>query len=391
MKRKHYPAVTILGAVALTFVPLLLLSIGLNFRDRMTSESKEDLSLQRFTENALKEPTRVAEASSKKTPDGKVSDMPIAGNPQTSSWVPNVPVMATLRQKASAQPDSEVASPSAGAGADATEIGIENTTDRVPYPFKNSEPVVDAVPIDSATDADPSFLDITELTPSEIAAREVDQATLEMPRRPSVDESYYSATGHPALVTQTQVPDPLSQVQTTVSQEQGVSGKDPALKTRENRSRKPGDDGKETEVTNSPPDADKVSAQLTEPPGKDQQAETVVTLEEVALQTPTENAAVGRVEDVVATTRAKGWPIALVKSDLPGDVWWVQQVVGIHGNAFAARVNFGNEYSIRGTIYHMVIVFLDSPDEVRRFRIAKQFEEIPRGVRRSREFNFIRN
>ena len=114
-------------------------------------------------------------------------------------------------------------------------------------------------------------------------------------------------------------------------------------------------------------------------------------IEDVAIQTPLESAPVGRVENVVAMTRAKGWPIALIKSDLPDDVWWVQQVVGIQGNSFGARVNFGNEYTISGSAFDMVIVFLDSADEVRRFRIAKQFKEVPKGVRHSREFHYIRN
>ena len=113
-------------------------------------------------------------------------------------------------------------------------------------------------------------------------------------------------------------------------------------------------------------------------------------VEDVILQTPFENRPVGRIENVLAITRAKGWPVALVRSDLPGDDWWVQQMVGIQGNAFTARVNFGNEDSIAGSAYRLVFVFLDSPDEVRRFRIAKQFNELPEGVRRSREYLFIR-
>lgn len=113
-------------------------------------------------------------------------------------------------------------------------------------------------------------------------------------------------------------------------------------------------------------------------------------LEEVILQQPLESRLVGRMENVVAVTRAEGWPIALVKSDLPDDYWWVQQMVGIRGNAFAARVNFGNEHSIRGSVYHLIFVFLDSPDEVRRFRIAKQFKDLPEGIRRSRQYTFTR-
>ena len=114
-------------------------------------------------------------------------------------------------------------------------------------------------------------------------------------------------------------------------------------------------------------------------------------LEDVILQQPLESRPVERMENVVAVTQAKGWPIALVKSDLPDDEWWVQQMVGIRGNAFSARVNFGNEHSISGSVYHLVFVFLDSPDEVRRFRIAKQFKTLPEGVRHTREFTFVRN
>lgn len=113
-------------------------------------------------------------------------------------------------------------------------------------------------------------------------------------------------------------------------------------------------------------------------------------IEEVILQQPMESRPVSRMENVVALTSGRGIPIALVKSDLPDDHWWVQQMVGYRGNAFAARVNFGNENSIRGSVYHLIFVFLDSPDEVRRFRIAKQFKKLPEGVRRSRQYTFVR-
>ncbi|MCA9084187.1 MAG: hypothetical protein KDA81_09040 [Planctomycetaceae bacterium] len=112
--------------------------------------------------------------------------------------------------------------------------------------------------------------------------------------------------------------------------------------------------------------------------------------EDVILQQPLDGSRVSQMENLVAVTNARGWPVALVKSGLPGDVWWVQQMVGIRGNAFAARVNFGNEESIPGSVYHLVFVFLDSADEMRRFRISRQFKTLPDGLRKSREFTFIR-
>lgn len=114
-------------------------------------------------------------------------------------------------------------------------------------------------------------------------------------------------------------------------------------------------------------------------------------IEDVMVQTPLETHPVNRVENVLAMTHARGWPVALIRSDIPGDDWWVQQMVGIQGNAFTARVNFGNEHSLSGGSYSMIFVFLDSAEEVRRFRIAKQFKELPEGTRRSREFHYVRN
>lgn len=93
---------------------------------------------------------------------------------------------------------------------------------------------------------------------------------------------------------------------------------------------------------------------------------------------------------MIGATRAVGWPVILIRSDLPDDQWWVQQMVSAGGNSFSGRVNFGNEHSVTGSVYHMVIVFLDSPDEMRRFRIAKQFRELPEGIRHSRRFTYVR-
>ncbi|MCA9050885.1 MAG: hypothetical protein KDA89_19240 [Planctomycetaceae bacterium] len=113
-------------------------------------------------------------------------------------------------------------------------------------------------------------------------------------------------------------------------------------------------------------------------------------VEDVILQHPLENSRVMQKENLVAVTNAAGWPVILVKSGIPGDDWWVQQMVGIRGNAFAAKVSFGNEESVPGITYRLVVVFLDSADEMRRFRISRQFKTLPEGLRRSREFTFVR-
>lgn len=181
---------------------------------------------------------------------------------------------------------------------------------------------------------------------------------------------------------------------TTAADKSGTSdkNKEASGKIRRERNRKSKDGGEALADQGPEPPAKSSTSELASArPGTFIEVDDPALIEEVLVQTPVEKAPVGRVENVVAKTTARGWPVALVKSDLPDDVWWVQQMVGIQGDSFGARVNFGNEYSLEGSSYRMVVVFLDSPDEVRRFRIAKQFKQIPEGVRRSREFTYVRN
>jgi hypothetical protein len=204
-----------------------------------------------------------------------------------------------------------------------------------------------------------------------------------------VKDSHYQATGHLLMVGQSQAEE-LRVSEAEVAPRSAVVDRADSASGKSSRSRGRRDKDE------SPPATDKSAerssrASIADKPAGQADASQAALIEDVIVQTPVETAPVGRVENVVAMTRAKGWPVALIRSDLPDDVWWVQQMVGIQGTSFAARVNFGNEYSLSGSAYRMVIVFLDSPDEVRRFRIAKQFREIPEGVRRSREFHYIRN
>lgn len=225
----------------------------------------------------------------------------------------------------------------------------------------------------------------------------VDIGMAELLTKPEPGANHYEATGHLAMRTPPQVPDQgKNQTQSAEAKQETQNQSDTEVgapaKGRSSKTRKPKTDENET-VESIVAEARADSRLPVERilPGNNSKTDSKTVIEDVAIQTPVETAPVGRVENVVAMTNAKGWPIALIRSNLPDDVWWVQQVVGIQGNAFAARVNFGNEYSLSGSEYRMVIVFLDSPDEVRRFRIAKQFKDIPEGTRRSREFHYIRN
>ena len=261
------------------------------------------------------------------------------------------------------------------------------------------------------TPAQPADSVIPGVTP--LGAPAVTEQDLQPPQPVIPDESFYDATGHPALTGQPQPrPEPADQTvkpgdavrpaQGSAAGSGGVSPADPPgaaghgatsdgsdRRSRQRKRQSPEAgrrDGRDRRDHGRAGSAAGTSAAETVSP-----AATPDNLEEVIVQTPLESGRVRKIEDVVAMTSAAGWPIALVRSDIPDDEWWVQQMVTIQGTTFAARVNFGNEHSLPGSAYRMVFVFLDSPDEVRRFRIAKRFRELPEGIRRSREFRYVRN
>ncbi len=316
MKRKHYPLVTGVLAALLTATPLLLLTALFAYQGDTDTSEISDVELLSNTNDSARP---VASEPAVVTPAA----------PRLASNASSTPVQLPAQSYSAPTPVPQIAP-----------VPVEPTSETTPTAVTEAVPL----PADAASEtvavADAGVAVPLEMVHEIPVAASNNSEMLDAPSRVAVDESYYQATGHLALVSQPQVMDN--------------------------------------------------GAGASMPPAGDKDEVDPALLEEVIIQTPVEKVYVAQVENLVANTKAKGWPIALVKSDIPDDVWWVQQVVGIQGNSFAARVNFGNHNSISGSTYTMVIVFLDSADEVRRFRIAKQFKDIPEGIRRSREFNYVR-
>jgi hypothetical protein len=103
-----------------------------------------------------------------------------------------------------------------------------------------------------------------------------------------------------------------------------------------------------------------------------------------------EGSFVDRVTDMVIQTNATGWPVVLARSELDDEPWWAQQSIARRGEHIAVRVHFGNQQSAAGSPFRLVVLFLDTPEEAVRFRLAREFKEIPGGIRRTKEFRFIR-
>ena len=374
-KHRHYLRVTVAVAMLFVVAPLLLVVLSLN-----GEAPNEDV--------AFDEPVAAKlESKSSVPPTLHNSPEPLIAEQKLNTSF-SVPQQAPLQTVIAAQPTPG--------------IGEQERSPQITVPeIAVATPIIQDVPkpIDVALES----IEIDPLQPELENNKQpeepvvADAGMLELPARQESGVNYYEATGHLAMRTQPQVPDPVkNQTQSSEAKKESQNESDTDIgksaKSRSAKTRKPKADEKESVesvVAEAQADAKLPIERLL--PGNKTKSDSKTVTEDVAIQTPVESAPVGRVENVVAVTNAKGWPIALIRSDLPDDVWWVQQVIGIQGNSFAARVNFGNEYSVSGSEYRMVIVFLDSPDEVRRFRIAKQFKDIPEGTRRSREFHYIRN
>ncbi|MCA9155166.1 MAG: hypothetical protein KDA38_10290 [Planctomycetales bacterium] len=108
------------------------------------------------------------------------------------------------------------------------------------------------------------------------------------------------------------------------------------------------------------------------------------------LLSPQDHSNVGQVVDLVAQTDAPGYPVVLVRADNDDEYWWVQHFVARRNQYIAARVHFGNNDTFVGSPYVLTILMLDSAEEAVRFRAARQFKELPKGIRRSQVFHFVR-
>jgi hypothetical protein len=400
LKPKYYPHITILGAIALTALPLAFV-MSLSYlrsssdfdaviageahalEQRRTIPTQDDLEL------ALADELKAAPAAAA-TPgaDTRVAMLPPHAAESRTLDVAPIERSAPVQRTASADRVANVRPQSLDVSTDAPAIREE----AVPVPVRTQVATNDAVsakPVavqpDVAMDS-PTATEHDDAREAELAILNAEMNTALTTRPVEKPTAYFESTGHLAMIPPPRATNNGNRPAAPVKQET-TARKDSKRRPRGAEAKSAASAPVEATSSFGSSESGSWPVDVVDD-GFGTNAATV--LEDVILQQPLENRPVGRVENVVAVTRAKGWPIALVRSDLPDDFWWVQQMVGIRGNAFAARANFGNEESIPGSAYHMVIVFLDSPEEVLRFRIAKRFTDLPEGCRHSREFTFVR-
>lgn len=84
----------------------------------------------------------------------------------------------------------------------------------------------------------------------------------------------------------------------------------------------------------------------------------------------------GRLQLVTGTIREGGIPVVLVRSDLPGEPWWVQgEPQPAAKNGFAAKAVFGSARTVPGAKFRVVAILAGPEDGP--FRTGQQIRELP--------------
>lgn len=380
IKPRHYGLVTALAAVMITVLPAgVFVLIGRSpFLDDRRASSAPSAELNELIEAANERPETVVPAprdvgsparTVARVPVAAVARVPVAS---TTLTTPKVAQATVTEPMVAAQPVVDATPAVSDSNSyrspfsdGATWGSAMDLAERVASSDVKAIKPTAVNPVPTPVGQEPSTA-MGGNTGNNIAATDMTQSEMAPPTMIQMPTSVADATGHKIG-------------------SQGVSGRTSISSAAETAGSRSGKQSKSRIKKKMPGDIPMELLEAAyEPPAE------AIKYVDMIVKTPSESRRVGRVENVVAVTNETGWPIALISSDLPDSRWWVQQMTAIRGNAFSARVNFGNDTSISGSKYHLMFVFLETQDELRRFQIAKQFKEIPAGVRRSRKYTFVR-
>lgn len=87
---------------------------------------------------------------------------------------------------------------------------------------------------------------------------------------------------------------------------------------------------------------------------------------------------VERREILRAKAIQRGWPIVLVSPDEPTREWWVQQLPQrAEPGQFTCEVHFGNDETLVGTRFLVVVLMTPTTGEALRFHVGQMLDELP--------------
>ena len=99
---------------------------------------------------------------------------------------------------------------------------------------------------------------------------------------------------------------------------------------------------------------------------------------------------VERVQEVECDS-PHGWPVVVVRDVAAGAEWWVQQSCrAVRGTRFVATSHFGNEQTLPGTRYQLVVLAMRDVEEANRFTAGSRFDQLPSETPHSEPVELIR-
>lgn len=99
---------------------------------------------------------------------------------------------------------------------------------------------------------------------------------------------------------------------------------------------------------------------------------------------------VERVQEVECDS-PHGWPVVVVRDAGAGAEWWVQQPCrAVRGTRFVATSHFGNEQTLPGTRYQLVVLAMRDVEEANRFTAGSRFDQLPSETPHSEPVELIR-
>lgn len=105
------------------------------------------------------------------------------------------------------------------------------------------------------------------------------------------------------------------------------------------------------------------------------------------LVRPRQDSTVAPQSEVTGKVLTRGWPIVLVRADLPECLWWAQEWAEPTSATgyFKAKVRFGNDKSKDGSRFRVVVVIAKSEEDARRYKPGASFKRIPEDLPKSTE------
>ncbi len=118
---------------------------------------------------------------------------------------------------------------------------------------------------------------------------------------------------------------------------------------------------------------------------------TAATSSAARVLSPTPDAIVGRVAEIVFETTKPGVPVVLIAAESETVEWWVQPTPNVtKPGRYSVAAHFGNSKTPQGTPFHAVVVLMPNEDLAKALVKQQVIERLPQGLETSKPVRLLR-